>query len=195
MKKTALTLALIGLTAVAFSTPGMAAGFQDRAEVIGSTPVYESVNEPRRECWNEQVGYETTRQRDYGGAVLGGLVGGLLGNQLGKGSGRTLGTAVGAATGAIVGDNIDNNGHQAVAGAPRYEQRCRQIDNWSRRLTGYNVAYRYQGQTYSAFIRNATVASSTDSTPPAALARRMAGSRFMGRIGTEGAAFYQPVQP
>ena len=152
MKKTALTLALIGLSGLAASTPGMASAFQDRAEVISSTPVYQSVNDPRRECWNEPVGYETTRRREYGGAVLGGLVGGLLGSQFGKGSGRTLGTAVGAATGAIVGDNIDNNGHQAVAGAPIYEQRCRQIDNWSRQLTGYNVTYRYQGQTYAAFL-------------------------------------------
>ncbi|MDP2834995.1 MAG: glycine zipper 2TM domain-containing protein [Pseudomonadota bacterium] len=152
MKTTTLTLALIGLTGLAFSAPGMASSFQDRAEVINSTPVYESVNEPRRDCWNEQVGYETTRRREYGGAIIGGLVGGLLGNQVGKGSGRSWGTAVGAATGAIVGDNIDNDGHQAVAGAPRYEQRCRQIDNWSRHLTGYNVSYRYQGQTYSAFL-------------------------------------------
>lgn len=152
MKKTALALALIGMTGFAFSSPSMAAGFQDRAEVVSSTPVYESVNEPRRECWNEQVGVEAPRQRDYGGAVIGGLVGGLLGHQIGRGSGRDWGTAVGAATGAIVGDNIDNDGHQAVAGVPRYEQRCRQIDNWSRRLSGYNVTYRYQGQAYSAFL-------------------------------------------
>lgn len=150
MKNTALTLALIG-TAI-FSTSGLASGFQDRAEVISSTPVYESVNDPRRECWEERVGYESTRRRDYGGAIVGGLVGGLLGNQIGKGSGRSWGTAVGAATGAIVGDNIDNDGHRSVAGAPRYEQRCRQIDNWSRQLSGYDVTYRYQGQTYTAFM-------------------------------------------
>jgi len=150
MKKTALTLTLIGIAA--FSTPGMAYAFQDRAEVVSSTPIYESINEPRRDCWNEQVGYENTRQRDYGGAVIGGLFGGLLGHQIGKGSGRDWGTAVGAATGAIVGDNIDNDGHRTVASAPRYEQRCRQIDNWRRQLTGYNVTYRYQGQSYSAIL-------------------------------------------
>jgi uncharacterized protein YcfJ len=153
MKKSSLNIALIGLTGLAFSAPGMATGFQDRAEVVSTTPIYESVNEPRRECWNEQVGYETpSRQRDYGGAVLGGLFGGLLGHQIGKGSGRDWGTAVGAATGAIVGDNIDNSGNQAVSGAPQYEQRCRQIDNWSRRLTGYNVTYRYHDRIYSAVL-------------------------------------------
>ena len=156
MKKSILSLALIGITGsaagLASIAPAQAATFQDQAQVVASTPVYESINEPRRECWNEQVGYDNPRPRDYGGAVLGGLVGGLLGHQVGKGSGRSWGTAVGAATGAIVGDNIDNDGHQAVAGAPRYEQHCRQIDNWSRRLTGYNVSYRYQGQGYTAFL-------------------------------------------
>lgn len=155
MKRTALTLILLSLAGT--SLAGMNHdGFQDYAQVINSAPVYESINEPRRECWNEQVGYERgyerANKREYGGAVLGGLVGGLLGNQLGKGNGRALSTAVGAATGAIVGDNIDNDGHQAVASGPRHEQRCRQIDNWSRRLSGYNVTYRYQGQDYTAFL-------------------------------------------
>lgn len=152
MKHAPITLALLAAAGVTFSFPGMATGFQDRAQVISSVPVHESVNEPRRECWNEQVGYESVRQREYGGAIIGGLVGGLLGHQIGRGSGRDWGTAVGAATGAVVGDNIDNNGHRPVARAPRYEERCRQIDNWSRRLTGYNVTYRYQGQEYTAFL-------------------------------------------
>jgi uncharacterized protein YcfJ len=152
MKKTVLTLALLCGTGMAFANPGPAAWFQARADVVSSTPIYESFNEPRRECWNEQVGVEAPRQRDYGGAVIGGLFGGLLGHQMGKGSGRDWGTAVGAATGAIVGDNIDNSGRQTVAGAPRYEQRCREIDNWSRRLTGYNVTYRYEGQIFTTVM-------------------------------------------
>jgi uncharacterized protein YcfJ len=152
MKHSSLALALIGFAGMALSSNGMATGFQDRAEVINSVPVYESVNQPRRDCWEEQVGVKTQRQRDYGGAVLGGLVGGLLGHQVGGGSGRSWSTAIGAATGAIVGDNIDNDGHAVVTSTPRYEQRCRQIDNWSRHLTGYNVTYRYHGQEYAAFL-------------------------------------------
>lgn len=151
MKRSLLALTLLGLSNAVLA--GMSQGaFQDQAQVISSTPVYESVNNPGRECWSEQVGYERAQKREYGGAVLGGIVGGLLGHQLGKGNGRSLSTAVGAATGAIVGDNIDNDGHQSVAGMPRYEQRCRQIDNWSRRLTGYNVTYRYQDQDFSTFL-------------------------------------------
>ncbi len=135
--------------------PVQAANFQDSAQVMSSTPVYESVNKPQRECWEEQVSTSEVRSdgRSYGGAIIGGLVGGLLGNQVGKGNGRSVATAVGAATGAIVGDNIDNDGHQGrTASQPRTEQRCRNVDNWTRQLTGYNVTYRYQGHDYNAFL-------------------------------------------
>ncbi|MGQ9686780.1 MAG: glycine zipper 2TM domain-containing protein [Thiobacillaceae bacterium] len=129
--------------------------FHDTAWVVARTPVYEEVNTPRRECWTEQVGYEySSPSRSYGGAIIGAIAGGILGNQVGKGTGKTVATAVGAATGAIVGDNIDNDGHrsQPVAGRPIMEERCRMVDQWERRLTGYNVVYRYQGREYTAFL-------------------------------------------
>ena len=135
--------------------PSQADGFRDTAWVVSSTPIYERINEPQRECWSEQVGYESVRsgKREYGGAVLGGIVGGLLGNTIGKGSGRSVATAVGAATGAITGDRIDNNGNEVrESSRPRYEERCRVEDNWSQRLTGYNVVYRYNGHDYTAFM-------------------------------------------
>lgn len=130
-------------------------GFRDTASVVSSTPVYESVNTPQRDCWTEQVGYERagSRERSYGGAIIGGLAGGLLGNTIGKGNGRSVATAIGAATGAIVGDNVDNDGHEYRGEErPRYEQRCRTVDNWNRQITGYNVTYRYQGHDYSTFL-------------------------------------------
>lgn len=137
------------------AAPAPADGFRDTAWVVSSTPVYERVNEPRRECWTEQVGYERVRseRHEYGGAILGGIVGGLLGNTIGKGSGRSVATAVGAATGAIAGDRIDNDGNEAREyRRPRYEERCSVTDNWSQRLTGYNVVYRYNGRDYNAFL-------------------------------------------
>lgn len=142
-----LSLALLGLGSA------QASPFQDTAWVISSTPVYESVNTPQRDCWSEQVGYERQRSRDYTGAVIGGIAGGLLGNTIGRGSGRSVATAVGAATGAIVGDNLGNDAYDYRAPTrPRYEQRCRTVDNWSKQLTGYNVTYRYQGHDYTAFL-------------------------------------------
>ena len=161
MQRIATALAATALT-VAFAGSALAGpprsidGFRDTASVVASTPVYESVNAPQRDCWTEQVGYERagSPDRSYGGAILGGLAGGLLGNTIGKGNGRSVATAVGAATGAIVGDNIDNDGHayRPAEQRPRYEQRCRTVDNWSRQLTGYNVTYRYQGHDYTTFL-------------------------------------------
>lgn len=129
--------------------------FFDRGRVVSSTPVYEETNLPRRECWTERVGgyRESAGDRSYGGAILGGLVGGILGNQVGKGSGRKAAAVVGATTGAIVGDRIDNDGDRD---AERYDtrevERCREVDNWSRKVSGYNVVYRYQGHEYATFL-------------------------------------------
>lgn len=128
------------------------APFADTARVVSSKPVYEAYNEPRRECWTERTGYTYEREdRSYGGAVLGAIVGGVVGNQFGKGSGNKAATAAGAAIGAITGDNIDNGDRRAYR-RPVEEERCRTVDNWSRRVTGYDVVYRYQGQEYTAFL-------------------------------------------
>jgi len=152
LKKTVVPLLFVGLLP---TVPAWASDFQDSAWVISSTPVYERVNDPKRECWTEQVGVETVRssKREYGGAVLGGIVGGLLGNTIGKGHGRSVATAIGAATGAITGDRIDNDGNTVREySRPRYEERCSVTDNWSQHLTGYDVVYRYQGHDYNAFL-------------------------------------------
>jgi uncharacterized protein YcfJ len=160
----ALLLALLN------SAPSLAGGyppsgaFQDNAKVVASTPVYESINEPRRECWEEEVRYEPRYERpnrrdsNAGSAIFGGLVGGVLGNSIGKGDGRKAATAIGAVLGAVAGDNYadsrrgDARYYQSSEPRVRVEQRCREIDNWSRRLTGYDVTYRYQGQEYTTFM-------------------------------------------
>jgi uncharacterized protein YcfJ len=156
-----LMLALFGTTSSQAGGYTANTGFQDTAWVIASTPVYESINEPRRECWDEQVGYENVRSRmpgeirdhNVGGAILGGILGGVLGHTIGKGDGRHAATAIGAAAGAVAGDNYGNDGRDyRDESRPRYEQRCQSIDNWSRKLTGYNVAYRYQSHEYTSFM-------------------------------------------
>jgi len=152
------------------STPGLAGNyassgaFQDTARVIASTPVYENINQPRRECWEEEVRYEERRYEprasrrssdsNVGSAIFGGLVGGVLGNSVGKGDGRKAATAIGAALGAMAGDSYADNRRGYVSSEPRVqvEQRCREVDNWSRKLTGYDVTYRYQGHEYTTFM-------------------------------------------
>ena len=119
-----------------------------RAQVLSSTPIYQQVNEPRRECWTETVDSEyRSEPRSYGGALVGGVVGGLLGNTVGQGNGRTAATAVGAVTGALVGDNISNNGRRGYSySQPRQVERCQTRDNYRQVVSGYNVVYRYRGR-------------------------------------------------
>ncbi len=158
----ALMLALISATPSLAGPPQARSSFQDTARVVSNTPVYESVNEPRRECWEEQVGYERVEERrssdhNVGGAIVGGILGGVVGNSIGKGDGRKAATAIGAAVGAITGDKYGSNRREyrdepRPDARPIYEQRCREVDNWTRKLTGYNVIYRYHGREYNAFL-------------------------------------------
>jgi len=132
--------------------PPQAAHYFDKARVISSSPIYEQFNQPTRECWQEQTGRVTQPEsRSAGGAILGAIVGGVVGNQIGRGGGRAAATAAGAAIGAVTGDRIDNSDNVTTT-RPVVEERCRTIDHWSRRITGYNVVYRYRGNEYSTVM-------------------------------------------
>ncbi len=134
---------------VALADSGMS--FTDRAQVVSSTPIYQQVNEPHRECWTETVGGESrSGDHSYGGAIVGGLIGGLLGNTVGRGNGRTAAAAVGAVTGAMVGDNIGNR--DSYGYQPRQVERCRVQDNYRQVVAGYNVVYRYRGRDFTTTL-------------------------------------------
>jgi uncharacterized protein YcfJ len=138
-----------------YEPPSRASGpasFTDTARVVSSTPIYDQVNAPTRECWREQTGYVTQQNdRSYGGALLGAIVGGVVGNQIGKGGGRTAATAAGAAIGAVTGDNIDNRDN-TVQTRPVEEERCRTVDHWTKTVSGYNVVYRYKGDEFATVL-------------------------------------------
>ena len=102
MKKSILMLSM-----VFFGSNGNAADFTDTAQVISSTPIYERISEPRRECTMETV-QVTPKERSMGGAIMGGVAGGVLGSQVGKGSGNTAATGAGAVAGAVIGDRVAN---------------------------------------------------------------------------------------
>lgn len=155
MRTTQLTAGAIAL--MTLSTAALADRpeyFNDRARVLSSTPIYQQVNEPRRECWAETVGTEyRSEPRSYGGAIIGGVVGGLLGNTVGQGNGRTAATAVGAVTGALVGDNISSNGRRGDGYyQPRQVERCQTRDNYRQVVSGYNVVYSYRGRNMSTTL-------------------------------------------
>lgn len=153
MDKRKLNMAVFALLATAnLAWADDVASFTDRAQVLSATPVYQQINEPRRECWTETVnGYSNGGgEHSYGGAILGGLVGGLLGNTVGQGNGRIAAAAVGAATGAVVGDKVANN--NGGYNQPRQVEHCANHDNYRQVINGYNVVYRYQGRTMTAML-------------------------------------------
>ena len=144
-----LAAALIAATSGAQADPRYGNETMARAKVIASTPIYDTVNEPRTECWTETVGYETRSYpsaNNTGGAIVGAIAGGLLGSTVGKGSGQVAAAAVGAATGAVIGDRWP--GGRVVSG-PQQIERCQTTDNFRQILSGYDVRYRFQGQVYS----------------------------------------------
>lgn len=102
MKK---SLSILGMALLCGNS--YAADFTDTARVISSTPRYERVSEPRRECKMETV-QVNPQERSMGGAVVGGVAGGLLGSQVGGGKGSTVATGAGAVAGAVVGDRVAN---------------------------------------------------------------------------------------
>lgn len=148
---TTLVAALLVATGTAHAGPGNGDRYTTRARVLASVPVYETINEPRRECWTETVGYETRSYRDgnsAGSAILGAIAGGLLGSTVGKGDGRVAAAAVGAATGAVVGDRWSKSGTRYES-VPQQVERCRVQDDYRQVVTGYDVRYRFEGREYT----------------------------------------------
>ena len=146
--------------------------YTDQARVRSAEPQYENISVPRNECsshWiNEGEGprnrsrqmSQGKQDRQYGGAILGGLAGGVVGHQLGGGTGKDAATALGVVLGAIAGDRLENrqqptqfdDGYQETS--QREVKRCRTVYDAQTRLTGYRVAYEYRGQNYTTFTRS-----------------------------------------
>jgi len=147
---------------------------RDIATVVAVNERYSNPGYARQECWNEQTNaydpgyYRDTNGRLYrgdstaNGTLLGAVIGGALGNQVGKGNGRTAATIAGAVIGGKVGHDVDarNDAYGSTAyGTDPYEyrdqsgtvRRCRTVSDGGR-FGGYDVAYRYAGQTYHALM-------------------------------------------
>lgn len=149
---TTLIAALLAVSGVAQAGHGRGEGdgFTTRARVVASTPVFDTINDPRRECWTETVGQETRSYRNgynTGGAILGAIAGGLIGSTVGKGDGKVVAAAAGAATGAVVGDRW-NTGSTRTESVPVQAERCRSVDNFVQVISGYDVRYRFEGREY-----------------------------------------------
>lgn len=134
----------------------VAADYTDVAPVVGRTPIYERVNQPKQECWNETVSVAApppagVNTLSPAGTIIGGVAGGVIGHQVGSGRGKDVATVAGTIVGALVGNNIANNANPP--GAPVYGeteqrvvQRCRTVDSWQDVIRAYDVTYRYGGR-------------------------------------------------
>lgn len=137
----------------------------DNARVRSAEPQYENINVPREECRSQWINERSSRReepqdRQYGGAIVGGLAGGVLGHQVGGGRGKDAATALGVVLGAITGDQFQNRDQRAQYDNGQYEnvqrevKRCRTVNETQSRITGYRVAYDYRGQHYTTFMRS-----------------------------------------
>jgi uncharacterized protein YcfJ len=168
-----LAAAVAGLGLTGAATAATAAS--DVAQVISSTPIYERVATPQRECWNEQVtAYEERRtvrpgrevyQESHtsgGGALLGAIVGGAIGRQFGNSTGgRDRGTAAGAIIGGLIGNDVERNSGPGYVRTSRDVvevdrvpvsrdvQRCRTNTEYRNEIVGYDVRYNYNGREYT----------------------------------------------
>ncbi|KRE89607.1 hypothetical protein ASG87_04590 [Frateuria sp. Soil773] len=117
------------------------------ADVLRVDPVYgiARTEVPRQECYDQPV-VRHEGGNSTAGTLLGAVIGGVLGNTVGKGDGRKAATVAGAVAGGAIGNGVSRRGgdYQDT------ETHCRDVSSVSeqRRLTGYDVEYRYHGEVY-----------------------------------------------
>ena len=154
------SLLATGLLGAQAQAQAQAMTYTDNARVRNAEPQYENVTIPRNECsshWINEDRYSggAGQNRQYGGAIVGGLAGAILGNQVGGGSGKNAATALGAAIGAITGDRLANRDERGQYESTQREvQRCRTVHDTQTRISGYRVTYEYRGQNYTTLMRS-----------------------------------------
>ena len=125
------------------------------AEVLAAEPIYHRVayTVPVEQCRQQTVAYREPQARSYTGPILGAIVGGAIGNAVGhKKRNKQVGVAVGAVLGGTIGADIARR-NRSYAHDVRYgtEEVCSVVheEHAEERLEGYDVTYRYGGQTYT----------------------------------------------
>lgn len=152
------------------------ARYTAHAEVVRVSPRYgwHEVSEPVQQCvdverhqrypvhhYGGSGGYRYERRHqggDTAASLVGGLIGGLIGNRFGGGNGRTAFTVAGAAIGASVARNHvqRNQMYPEDVAHARTVRRC--TESWQTRqvrgIDGYDVTYRYQGNTFNKWMHD-----------------------------------------
>lgn len=117
------------------------------AKVIDVEPIYQNVRhyEPTRVCHYER---RAKRGNNTTAVIVGSILGGAIGNELGH---KKSNKRVGALAGAILGGSIANDmTRRKRSSYGEQEQVCTTTQQLSyhEKIIGYNVGYRYRGQTY-----------------------------------------------
>lgn len=125
-------------------------GFRDKARVVDVTPIMEIVEVPteRRDCWTEEV-HGTHSGNSGAGMIVGGIIGGVIGNQIGRGDGRKVATVAGTVIGAAVGADADRHSRSVPYSNTEHHCQVRTDYVQEERLRGYQVTYRYHGETFT----------------------------------------------
>ena len=88
-----------------FIGTGASAGtYKDRATVLNSSPVFETVYERYEECRKVRVPVKRKKQASTSDKIIGGILGGGVGSAFGKGSGKDAAVGVGALAGSQIAD-------------------------------------------------------------------------------------------
>tara|TARA_R110000782_G_scaffold86290_7_gene167447 strand:+ start:149 stop:718 length:570 start_codon:yes stop_codon:yes gene_type:complete len=127
----------------------------DYAKVLSTQPLvnYVTVKTPVRECWEETQYYTVDRNSGHraGGTLLGAVIGGVIGHQVGSGRGNDAATIAGSLIGAAIGNDAASKRHpHGVERHARPVERCETSyrEHREKRIEGYRVTYRYNGQKY-----------------------------------------------
>lgn len=115
--------------------------FYDYARVTSATPIYETIeHRVPRQCRHRNL--RNDRQPSATPAILGAIIGAAIGNELGHNKSNKR---VGAVAGGILGGSIGSD-----IGKRHKNHHCNQYDiEYEERVVGYDVDYRYRGNTYS----------------------------------------------
>ncbi len=145
-----LAVLLAGGTCVAAPAVDSGAVHYAWANVTRVNPIYQDVQIPdtATKCYKQPVVHH-----DSGGGtaatLLGAVIGGVLGNTVGKGDGRKAATVAGAVAGGVIGNQVSQPDDTAAGdGVTHCVPAAQQGGRTERRIVGYDVEYRYRGESY-----------------------------------------------
>ncbi len=163
-KNAALAAAIIGLSALSTTLEAKDYHKEDRATVTYVEPIYQTIEHriPEERCWVETVREEHSQPsngRSKTPTLVGGIIGGVIGNEVGRGGdNKKIGAVVGSLLGMSIANDIQKRSrHDTQYSNVSYRdvERCEVSHRMETEqvLKGYNVDYRYHGETYSTFMR------------------------------------------